>query len=397
MKIRRLSTALIAAVWASAAGGAPQDTRPGVIRAAVRVFDGGTFVSGLRLEDFEVLENGRPRPIRSLYLVAGDAVLKSEGSGFQPFVGRRFTLMFQMSEYHPKLAEAIREFIARELRAGDTLDVQTPMGSYQLDAQALAARSRKAVADRLIEIVRTDITAGGTAYNSLLNELKKLVRSIGGANAMEALETDAETESFSPELLLPRYRAILQNLDGLRKIDVDLFERYARALKTLRGQKHVLCFYQREYQPEIDPQVLNELFTANQDKANILGDLQELFQSYKRGFAQDDARLARAFADSGASFSLLFLNKSPERIARIVMREQSEDIFRLLADIAKATGGVVETSQNPAAGMASALKILERAYLLEFVSQDEGNSFKSLSVSVKGRSYRVIHRQGFFD
>jgi len=379
---------------------AGQDTRPGIVRVPARVFEGDKFVAGLKIGDFEVLEDGVPQKVRALYLVDKDAIERSEGEvGFLPFVGRRFTLMFQLFEYHPKLAEAIRYFVETEMRSGDLLEIQTPMKNYQLSAQSLAEQPRKAIADRLIEIVRKDIIAGSMAYNSLMNDLKKHIRSIGGANPMETLETDTETEDFSVELLLPRYRTIIQNLDNLRKIDTDKMAEFALALKKQRGRKFIFYFYQREFRPEIDPQVLNQLFSLNQDKSNILGELQELFQTYHLNFSQDVPRLKNAFADSGADFNLLFLNKNPERVARIVMREQSEDIFRALADVAEATGGVVDTSQNPAAGVRSALKISDRYYLLDYdTSNSSGDgAFKTISIKVRGKSYKVFHRKGYFN
>ena len=109
-------------------GAAAQDTRPGVVRVPVRVFEGNRFVDGLKMADFEVLENGLARPIRNFYAVDRDAGLRPEGdTGFLPFVGRRFTLMFQLFEYQPKLAEAIRFVVEKELRPADTLEIQTPM------------------------------------------------------------------------------------------------------------------------------------------------------------------------------------------------------------------------------------------------------------------------------
>jgi hypothetical protein len=381
-------------------GAAAQDTRPGVVRVPVRVFEGNRFVDGLKMADFEVLENGLARPIRNFYAVDRDTVLRPEGdTGFLPFVGRRFTLMFQLFEYQPKLAEAIRFVVEKELRPADTLEIQTPMKNYQLSPEALAGQPRKALADRLIEIVKTDIAAGGMAYNSLLTEMKKIIRTIGGADSMSTLETDNDTNDFSPEMLLPRYRTIIQNMDNLRRIDSDKIVQFAQALKKQRGRKIVIYFYQREFRPEIDPQVLNQMFSLNQDNSNILGDLQELFMTTRVNFNMDIPRMKNAFADSGAEFSLLFLNKTPEHVARIVMREQSEDIFRALGDIADATGGMVDTSQNPAAGVKETLKASERYYLLDYDAGAPGpaGTLNTISVRVNGKSYKVIHRSGYLN
>jgi hypothetical protein len=381
-------------------GGAAQDTRPGIVRVAVGVQESGHFVEGLKMSDFEVLENGAPRSVKAFFDVDRDSIIRQEGeAGFGTFVGRRFTLMFQLFEYHAKLADSIREIVEQEMRPSDSLEIQTPMRNYQLAAQALAGQPRRAIADRLIEIVRKDILAGNQSYNSLLGDLKKIVRSISGVNPMETLETDAETEDFSVELLLPRYRGVVQNLDALRKIDTEKIIEFARALKKQRGRKHVFFFYQREFRPELDPQVLSNLFAQNQDKSNILGDLQELFQTYRQNFTQDIPRMVNAFADSGADFNLIFLNRAPERVSRVVMREQSEDIFRAMSDVADATGGIIDTSQNPAAGVKTVLKTGERYYLLDFEAgtPNPAGAFNTISVRIKGKDYKVTHRSGYLN
>ena len=395
-----LLLALTGAAGFPGPGASAQDTRPGIVRVPVRVLDSGRFVDGLRMSDFEVLENGVPRPVRAFYAVDRDIIRRQEGeSGFLPFVGRRFTLMFQLFEYQSKLGEAVREVVEKELGPADTLEIQTPMKNYQLSPEALAGQPRKALADRLIEIVKTDIAAGGMAYNSLLTEMKKIIRTIGGADSMSTLETDNDTNDFSPEMLLPRYRTIIQNMDNLRRIDSDKIVQFAQALKKQRGRKIVIYFYQREFRPEIDPQVLNQMFSLNQDNSNILGDLQELFMTTRVNFNMDIPRMKNAFADSGAEFSLLFLNKTPEHVARIVMREQSEDIFRALGDIADATGGMVDTSQNPAAGVKETLKASERYYLLDYDAGAPGpaGTLNTISVRVNGKSYKVIHRSGYLN
>jgi hypothetical protein len=106
--------------------------------------------------------------------------------------------------------------------------------------------------------------------------------------------------------------------------------------------------------------------------------------------------MKEAFADAAVNFNLLYLNKDPERVGRIVMREQSADIFRALADIAAATGGLVDTSQNPAAAFRNALRAADDYYLLYFTSGEPGpaGAFLPLAVKVRDKGYRVVHRAG---
>jgi hypothetical protein len=79
------------------------------------------------------------------------------------------------------------------------------------------------------------------------------------------------------------------------------------------------------------------------------------------------------------------------------MREQNTDIFRASADIAAATGGTVDTSQNPAAAFKNTLRAADEYYLLYFTPTPEaaGGAFHPLSIKVKGKNYKVVHRMGY--
>jgi len=372
--------------------------RSGLIPVAVRVFNGKQPVTGLKLQDFEVLEDGIPRPVESLYFVDKNAIERREaGQDERPDVNRKFYLLFQLFEYHPKLAEAIRYLFDQELLPGDSLEIQTPMKNYKLSAAAFASKSKSVLAEEMTNIVKKDIVQGSLAYNSLLNELKRHVRAIGGSNPMGGLETDTETDDIGLEMLLPRYREILSKIEALRRIDFDKFIRFAQALKDQSGQKLVFFIYQREFRPEISPAVIQELMTAHQDAPQILEGIQEMFMSYTRNISQNIQPLRESFADSSAYFSLIFLNKAPQQMARIVMREQSEDIFKAFSAVAQATGAAAYTSQNPAASIKTALETSNKYYLLYFTpfSAVKAGSFRSLKIRIKDKDYTVVNRQGY--
>jgi len=83
-----------------------------------------------------------------LYRVGKNAITRRDGNkDFLPFVGRRFTLLFQLFEYHPKIADAVRALFTEELRPGDSLEIQTPVRNYKLSDQAFAAKPPKVLAD----------------------------------------------------------------------------------------------------------------------------------------------------------------------------------------------------------------------------------------------------------
>jgi hypothetical protein len=394
-----LAAAIIALLGLGTALGA-QETARRPVSVAVRVTDGGRFVDNLGLGDFELKENGVVQKLDSLFLVDRNSVVRREGAGdFLPDVSRRFYMLFQLFEYHPKISNAIREFFNQTFLPGDSLSIQTPMKSYVLSAAALADKPRDALAKELDEIVRRDIGEGGMAYKSVLRELQILVRRISGQNPMSSFDAGSaqSMENFSLEYILTQYRETLLRLEALRQIDPGKIIGFAESLKSVPGRKVVLFVYQREFNPEISPTVLNNLVDNNQADQNIISDLHELFQVYHRNLSLNVRAVSEAFADAAASFNFIFMDKKPDRFGGLVMRERSEDIFKVFTAAAETSGGIVDSSENPAVGVRDALKAGENYYLLYYTPSgpESGDSFKSLSVSVKGKSYEVTSRKGY--
>jgi hypothetical protein len=66
----------------------------GMIEVTVRVERAGQFVDSLKLDDFEVLEDGRPQPLQSLYLFKGQDLLRyDERTPVQVTASRHFYLL----------------------------------------------------------------------------------------------------------------------------------------------------------------------------------------------------------------------------------------------------------------------------------------------------------------
>ena len=371
------------------------------ITVPVRVYENQAFVNSLNLDDFEILENGEPQEVRALYLVnKHDITRKEEKVGFFPSVSRHYYLLFQMTEYNPKLAESLEYFFKNVISPEDSLTVQTPMKNYQLPKSVLQNTPRQKIATDLLSIIKKDTKIGGSNYNNLLRDLKMLIRGIqSGSGSMSSMDGTGATDSmFSLEFLLPRYRETLNKMDELRVVDENKFLGFASSVQNLYGEKNVFLFYQREYRPEIKANILNVMLSNYQDQSNIMSDLQDLFQHYNRDLSLDVTRMKQAFSDASINFNFIFMNKEPENVTGVNMREQSEDIFRAFSQVATATGGLTDNSQNPSSGFMNALKSSESYYLLYYTPRnyEQDGSFKNITVRVKGKEYKVAHRLGYF-
>ena len=394
-----LAAALLPAVSQSPAPQSPEATAA-VVPITVRVYEGDTFVSDLKLEDFELIESGLATKPQALYLLRKNVIERQEGvPQFRPDLARKISLVFQLADYNSKIAEAMQNFFEQGLVPGDTLEIQTPMGNYGLSPERLAAKPRAVLARELSDIVRKDIVRANMGYNSLLRDLRRIVRQISGAGRMGLSDTEGEIDDgTSLEQLIMGYSESLQQVERMRILNEQALLKFGMGLKPWAGLKSVYYFYQREFRPEIDSKTTNALLLANQDRQDILASIQTVFGMYNRDITIDHQRLRQVFADAGATFNLLYMNKAPERIAGINMREQSEDVFKALNAVASSTGGVTYSSQNPAASMKAALAATDACYILVFtpsVSAPPG-TFLDIEIRVKRGNPKVVYRAGYF-
>jgi len=378
----------------------PQEKAAGAASVVVRVFDGARFVEGLTREDFEIEVGGVPQKIEALYEIDKSAVVRKEGeAAAAPDTSRKFYLLFQMYEYDPKVSDALRYFFNSVLLPGDTLEVQTSQKSYMLTPQAFAKKPKDVLAKEMDDIIRKDINRGNFVYKELVRELRRLVQGIEGTNPIGGGDeaSGAMVSQFGLEQMMNQYRESLAKLEALQIIEEGKIVAFAQALKKQSGRKFLFLLFQQEYRPEIGTQALNTLIDNNQDNQTVLADLHELFQVYHRNIVYNVKRVVEAYCDSGADVNFLFMRKTPERFGNINMREQSEDVFNLFSKIAEATGGIAETTQNPAAEVQDAVRTAERYYLVAFRPAPAATSgaFQPLTIRVKGRGYKILNSQGF--
>ena len=369
------------------------------IAVPLTVFEGNQFVSRLSLEDLELTEEGVPQKVLALYLINPTGVeKKGSEQDFNLSLRRNYFLLFQITEYNPKLAEAIDFLFQQAIRPGDNVIIQTPRQNYALSAQALASKPRNELAEEMNNLLKKDIKIGTGQYNSLLNDLKRMAREISGLGHMEVEESDSITASSGLEFMLQRYKETVSQMEQQRLIDEKKILGFAGQLRNIEGQKNVFFVYQREFRPEIQQSVVNRMVASYQDRPDILASIQELFMLYSRDVSLNPDRIKKAFSDAGISLYFIFMNKEPQNAAGITMQEQSEDVFNVFSQVAQATGGTVDTSQNPAAGFQHALERSKNYYVLYYSPENykKDGQFKNITVRVKNPDYKVLHRMGYY-
>jgi len=383
------------------------------IEVPVRVFKGSRFIDNLTIDDFEIYENGKLQRLEAVYLVKKkDIERKDEKKKFSPDTSRTFYLFFEITDFSPRIEDALHYFMQNVLLPDDSMVIVSPMKTYEMNPQALELKSNDEIVKELKALLRKDAMIGSSEYRSELRELTKLTRSFsavfqsGGEETMrlnqEVSSEFAEAYSMDPTLLLTmlidNYRNTLQRLEQLRYVDQPKLLDFARTLKDKEGQKYVFLFYQREYIPQIEPSLLMKIESVFQSEQHLTQNLASLFQLYTREITFDVDWVNQAYADSSASIHFMFFTKPAQHVPGIRFEEHSEDIYSAFRQMATATGGITESSSNPFTLFRTAVESSENYYLLYYtpLNYKKDGQFKNIKIKVRDADYRVIHRAGYF-
>jgi VWFA-related protein len=384
------------------------------VEVPVRVFDGGKFVDNLSLDDFEVFEDGEPQKIVAVYQVNKKAITrKEEKKKFKPETSRNFYLFFQITEYSPRIEEALDYFVQSVLTPGDSLVVVTPMKTYSMQKDAFEVKSKEEIVSQLKELLRKDAFMGSAEYRASLDDLKELTGALASVLASQAgvnrganQINDISSTGYEAlgdgddviDILFQMYSSVLEKLEQTRYVDQYKLLDFAKFLKEKEGQKYVFLFYQREFTPQIDSRILDQTLGARQDKQYITLRIADLVDMYNRDISIDIDKVKQTYADSSASIHFMYFTKPAEHLPGLQFIEHSEDIYASFREMAKATGGTTESSANPGFLFKKAVESSESYYLLYYSPNKylRDGKFKKITVRIKGKKYRITHRAGYF-
>lgn len=383
------------------------------IEVPVRVFKGSRFIDNLTIDDFEVYENGKLQRLEAVYLVKKKAIeRKDEKKKFSPDTSRTFYLFFEITDYSPRIEDALHYFMQNVVLPGDSLVIVSPMKTYEMNPQALELKSNDEIVKELKGLLRKDAMIGSSEYRSSMTELTRITRAFAGVlttqeeggrrldqfSASEFADAYEQDPELLLQILLDNYRLTLERLEMLRYIDQPKLLDFARTLKDKEGQKYVFLFYQREYIPQLEPSLLMKIDSLFQSSSHITQNVASLFQMYRRDITFDVDWVNQAFADSSASIHFMFFTKPAQHVPGLRFEEHSEDIYSAFRQMATATGGITESSSNPFTLFRTAVESSENYYLLYYtpLNYKKDGQFKNIKIKVRDADYKVIHRAGYF-
>ena len=194
------------------------------------------------------------------------------------------------------------------------------------------------------------------------------------------------------------YATAISRLENLRDVDQLQLLDFSKFLKEKQGPKYVFLFYQREFIPRLDPNVWSRAQNMAQDNFSLQSALVDLQDFFTRDITFDVDLIKKAYADASVAIHFLFFSKPAELSYGIRMEEESNDIYGAFREMARATGGFVDSSANPEYLLQQAVNAAESYYLLYYSPKNYvvDGKFKRIEVKVKGDKYRVTHRVGYY-
>ncbi len=391
------------------------------VEVPVNVVDrDGKPVRGLTVDDFEILDEGKPREIIDFSVVDLDIVqpddVSAEIERAVPASARRhFLLLFDLSFSSPNLTvrarEAAREFVLEHVHPTDLVAVA--MHSVEGGARMLVtftpdrAQVARAIdtlgAPRLTELARRDpllflIDDPSSAPLSATSDVSDLGNDRAAANVLQ--------ESVAAHLrVVGRQIAKMERSFSRGRISSwsHSMAELARFMDSVRGRKHVVYFSEGfdgrlllGKQPSADDREMQ------QDMANIQGgqlgfiDTDDIYGNI--GLQNEMARMLEEFRRADCVIHAVDISglradtNSAER-ARSVGQDA-------LFYIANDTGGeLYQDVTDFGADLSRVLEKTEVTYLLTFQAADvrPDGSYRRIKVKTDlDRRTKLIHRQGYY-
>ena len=354
------------------------------VEIPVRVFKGNRFIDHLTMRDFEVYEDGILQKIDAVYLVKKNRIAREDTAmnkeearkKYAPQVARNYVLVFEVTDYLPRIKEAMDLFFEKVISPQDSLTVVTPVKTYRFNKKALTKMPREKISSHMNEILRMDITSGCREYHSMLRDY---------LNVMES--------EFSNQEKLYILREKIRQFSQMRDLNAKKIRDFADYVKKLPGQKFVFLFYQREIYPY--PEIPFESFEYMELKSELMTLV-----------PQNIAKIMQNYSDSSVTIHFLYITKPQREIAAeynthkpgLMWEDISSGIFSTFLEMAQSTGGIADSSANIAFTLEKAADASDNYYLLYYtpLNYEADGKFHKIKVKVKGIDCRVNHRAGYF-
>lgn len=278
-------------------------------------------------------------------LMTFSLVMMANGSGpKEADVPKNYVLFFEVLNYTRELGDAVTFFFDQVLAPDDQLIIYTPARVYGFSKNTLAKPKRE-LSEAMKEKLRGDTAACSSNYKTIINEMKN------HASEIEGGQTTSADGLIGIKNSLNMYRQDMENLRTLRKVNEPLLMKIVDMFKNQPGKNHMVMIYEAEFRPIPDKDTLSRL----RGIPEIAFIVAELFASDDQKSPLDAPKFIDLLREAKISLHFLYI-KPKDKTSVQDFKEHSADMYDVFSQIAKATGGIVETTASPQAALKSLIK-----------------------------------------
>lgn len=325
------------------------------VEIPVRVFRGKKAVDGLNKKDFQLFENGKPKPVNGFYITRRKiedrtTVKPVKTKASKPAAPRLFVLIFNLSHYRQDLTSQLDVLFERIIRPNDRVMVITNhffLPEWKITGKESLKQKITELLEKEVDQLKLELTSIDLELKALASSTKsRLVNQVGGANNI--------IQIFKEFFL--NYQFLLEDIKHqYLKLPLDQHIKIAEYLKGQKCEKWVLNFYQLGRLPMLDQFGEINLYLQKILDASSKGELKKIIQPLYFDFINDMSEvddifmndICKAFLNSGATFHTLLVKPATHAFSEdYKYRTVTTDSETILKRIARLTGGTVLNSNK---------------------------------------------------
>jgi hypothetical protein len=271
--------------------------------------------------------------------------------------GNNYIFIFQVTRYDLNIAGAVDFIFSNIIKPEDSLTIFTPVKSYSFSKNTRKTQPKKKLIDVTKKVLKRDITIGTADYNRMLENMAQLIRELSGAaggtgSSNSTIGTTSLQGASTIKNIMVNYSQLLDTIRSQRKLDGPFFLGLAQTFKNLKGKNYLYILYQKELRPIPRNSLISDLKNIRE----IRFDVMSLFETGIDKDIMDVKKVGQAIKAGSVTVNFIYINIDMGKGMSTELKEFSSDIYDAFSKLARATGGIVETTSKPVKALKKAVK-----------------------------------------
>ncbi|MGD2090718.1 MAG: hypothetical protein PVH61_31390 [Candidatus Aminicenantes bacterium] len=360
------------------------------IEVAVRVFLKGEPIPGLKKEDFKLFVNGKEKEIHGFF----ENQKKLDESTNLP---RTFLLIVNICDYYLDIENALDTLFDKIIKPNDHIILIT--NNFFIEDRHIPNPGEEK--EKLKGILKIESGNIEQKLRILEQRLKSLLRLYKSRQKVDNLGV-ANSQDFILD-----YTQLVREFKNLYlDLGTDKYIRLAHHLKTQKGEKWVLSFYQvgRFFKPKFGSPFFRSLLGTQATSSQTFGsfDAMREYEKLREVLETEDVLpredLVKLFTNTGATFHTILMEHGKtmqnELAADLSYVPIISDSYNLLKEISKRTGGSFINTNQFEKFYQKIARDLDIYYILTFVpDKSEANKENKIKITLndKTQKYRISY------